>query len=136
VKAESTMNGSAAINGLKAEHGQVIDLQIHDDSTFSVTPGGIDTLTIKKTLQSLAAADRQHYYYINAVTISTMRYRIYTPTPSDTLLKTKGVFISKASKSKPKKIYSSTSEKTEKDQVISMELVPVDDIINPKKSNK
>ena len=136
ITADNVLNGSSALNGLKAENGQVIDLMIHDDSTFSVPAGATDTLAIRKRMQSINASERQHYYYILSVTTSTMRYRVYKPAPNDTVLKAKGVFIAKGSKTKSKKMIGTESEKTEKDQVISMELVPVDDIINPKKLKK
>ena len=136
IKADNVLNGTSALNGLKAERGQVIDLWIHDDSTFSVPAGAIDTVAIRKKLQSVTATERPNYYYILSVTTSSMHYRVYKPAPTDTLLKTKGVFIAKGSKAKSKKMIETESEKTEKDQVISMELIPVDDIINPKKSNK
>ena len=136
ITADNVLNGSSALNGLKAENGQVIDLMIHDDSTFSVPAVAIDTLAISKRMQTINVSERQHYYYILSVTTSTMRYRVYKPAPSDTVLKTKGVFIAKGNKTKSKKMIGTESEKTEKDQVISMELVPVDDIINPKKLKK
>jgi len=144
-------NGSNVINGLKAADGQVIDIQISDDIIYSVPPGMTDTTTIKSTAKSLTPADRKNYYYITAVTVTTLSYKIH---PAETVVDKVNKKAAKASKkldelahndtakngvylkaTPPKSnakmpgSYSAGNTKMLTDKTISIQLTSVDDFI-------
>jgi hypothetical protein len=144
---ESSLNGSSLINGLKAEKGQVIDIEIRDDATYAVPDGQIDTAAIKKALQSVSAGDRKNLFYITSATSSIITYKVHAaPTIMDKVDKVKagkpdtaknGVYY-KVKPSKTPAPFSSNASDTKMlaDKAISIQITPVDDIIKPVATKK
>jgi hypothetical protein len=144
---ESSLNGSSLINGLKAEKGQVIDMEIRDDATYAVPDGQIDTAAIKKALQSVSAGDRNNLFYITSATLSIITYKVHAaPTIMDKVDKVKAVKLDTAKngiyyKVKPSKNpapYSSGASDTKSftEKTLSVQVIPVNDIMGSASAKK
>jgi hypothetical protein len=141
IPASSSLNGSYLINGLKAEKGQVIDIEIRDDATYSVPEGQIDTTAIRSATKSIPADSRKNLFYITSVTVSIINYKIRAEESTisklngkiDKLSKPdtakKGVSLKSNTKSRPAP-FSSSESKTMTDKVMSVQLIPVNNFFN------
>ena len=140
IPSSSSLNGSYLINGLKAEKGQVIDLEIKDDAIYSVADGQIDTAAIRSATKSIPADTRKNLFYITSATVSIITYKIHAAetavskanTKIDKLSKQdtvkKGVFVK--SNSKGSAPFSSSESKAITDKIISIQVTPVNDFFN------
>ena len=152
VTSTSSFNGSYVINGLKAENGQVIDLEIRDDAVYSVPPGQIDTATVRKAAASIAPAERKNYYYVTDATVTILSYKFHAvenmvdkvSKKADQVNKKlddlshndtakSGVYLKmkKQPKTKtPQSPYSASNTKMLTDKALSVQLVPVNDLMD------
>jgi len=152
VTSTSSFNGSYVINGLKAENGQVIDLEIRDDAVYSVPPGQIDTAALRKAAASIAPGERKNYYYVTDATLTILSYRFHAAenlvdkvskkagqvnqklddlSHNDTAKNGVYLKMKKRPKTKmPQSPYSASNTKMLTDKALSVQLIPVDDIIN------
>lgn len=141
---ESSINGSDMVAGLIAEKGKVIDMEIHDDAVYTVPDGQIDTAAIKSALQSVSADDRKNLFYIASATVSIITYKVYAaPTIADKVDKVTGkvkagkpdtakngvYYKIKPSKTPPPYSSSASDTKSLTEKALSVQLIPVDDII-------
>lgn len=148
---ESSINGSDLVAGLIAEKGKVIDMEIRDDAIYAVPDGQIDTVALKSALQTVSADDRKKLFYIASATVSIISYKVHATDNVVDKVKEKtdkmdkklidlgkndtaknGVYLKvKQPKSKtPPPPFSSSNTKTFTEKTVSVQLIPVDDIIN------
>jgi len=148
---ESSLNGSSLILELKAETGQVIDMEITDNVTYSVPDGQIDTAAVKSALKSVSAEERKDLFYIISATATTLNYKIHAVETIVDKANKKAAKVNKKmdglahndtakngvyakvtppkSNSKMPGSYSSGNTKMLTDKAISFQLIPVDELI-------
>jgi hypothetical protein len=139
IPSDSKFNGSLMIDGIKADKGQVIDLEIKDDMIYVVPEGQIDTATIRSVIKDIPANARKSMFYISSATVSKINYKVHdAETAIDRLSKKadkltkpdtakKGISVQAKSSNKPAPFKSiGTDTRTITDKVISVQLIPLD----------
>ncbi|MBS1532156.1 MAG: hypothetical protein JSU01_17775 [Bacteroidetes bacterium] len=150
ISSSSDINGSDQIANLKAEKGQVLDMEIDDYESYAVPDGQIDTGAIRNAVQSVSADDRKKLFYITSAMVTLINYKIR---PEDNIVDKvrqkadkvnkkldelskndtakKGVYLQlkKQPKTKSPAELSSSATKLLREKTLSIQIVPVDDII-------
>ncbi|HEX3387061.1 MAG TPA: hypothetical protein VHS53_17800 [Mucilaginibacter sp.] len=150
VSSSSNINGSDMIADLKAEKGQVLDIEIYDTGIYAVPEGQIDTASVKKALQSASADDRKNLFYITSATVSLINYKIHPEESLSNKLNGKadkakkklddlskndtaknGIYVKvkKQPKTKSPAELSSSATKVLNEKVLSIQITPVDDLL-------
>ncbi|MFI5161924.1 MAG: hypothetical protein ACHQHN_11640 [Sphingobacteriales bacterium] len=143
VPSDSKFNGSPAIDGIKADKNQVIDVEIKDDATYAVPDGQVDTGAIRLATIAIDANSRKKIFYIKSATVSIINYKVHAAETTvsklsgkmDKLTKPdtakKGISIKPKASGKPSPISSSgDNTKAITDKIISVQLIPVDNFFS------
>jgi len=151
VTSTSSFNGSYVLNGLKAENGQVIDMEIRDDAVYTLQPGRIDTATVRTAAQTIAADERRKYYYVTAATLTVLNYKFHAvDNVADKVAKKAGKMSKKVDDlgkndtakngaylkvKQPKPnvktpaLFSASDTKVLTDKTLSVQVIPIDDLL-------
>jgi len=118
----TSFNGSYLIGGLNVNGDEILELNIQDVAISTVPDSLIDTDAIKDAVADVPADEKKNLYYIESATLTLIDSRKYTGARFDAGVNSS--FVTSGSR-----IYSS-NRKFKTDKIISIAIVPIDQIIS------